>query len=269
MKRFIIIVSSILFFPSLLHAMPSSDATRSLHERATLLFSKKTEQERLRILQQIQQARKRSTNRFVQYNLLLLANTLVALPTSVSVEEPIVDDTLVWENILRVNDDTTIDLLQLQKTWLGWVNALRKDRGLASISHNTVLDATAKKRSEEMSEKWLVDHKRTSKSSYYAYYEIEEWFRDLGVEFKNVSRATFVENIGRPYLKCPSGDCTDAASKAMRTTFDFYVAEAWTKNDAHRRTLIHPLMKIMGLGIVVDSAGKRLYFTTHYGTELK
>lgn len=246
-------------------------AEDTLQQRVRSFFEQQTPERRNEIMTKISIAIEKTESYPVRKELLLMQDALLSVIAFQSwweytkfthIVESAPDELYtLWE--------ISIDLAVLRRTWLWWVNTLRKERWLTAISHDTTLDMTAKKRSEEMFEKWLVDHKRTSKSAYYAYYEIEERFRDLGVEFKNVSRATFVENIGRPYLKCPSGDCTDATIKAMRTTFDFYVAEAWTKNDAHRRTLIHPQMKIMGLGIVVDTTGKRLYFTTHYGTELQ
>lgn len=162
-----------------------------------------------------------------------------------------------------------IDLGVLQATWLERVNELRKKRWRATYSLHPQLHKTAADRSETMKRKGVADHKRFAKSPYYAYGEIEERFSDRGVTFVNISRATFTENIGWSTFRCTQQDCTQTAIDAMRETFNFYLREEGTKNDAHRRTLIHPLFTIVGLWIAVDEAAGKFYLTTHYGTQIE
>ncbi|MCA9378731.1 hypothetical protein KC711_07870 [Candidatus Peregrinibacteria bacterium] len=71
-----------------------------------------------------------------------------------------------------------------------------------------------------------MSHKRTNKSSYYDYKEIEKWFSNQGLQFKNVSRKTFSESIGYGVVKCPKeGDCTDALITATKSTWKFFMSE--------------------------------------------
>lgn len=165
-----------------------------------------------------------------------------------------------------------INITILQDTWMWWVNELRVQRWRAAYVHEPVLDKTAADRSETMKKKWVADHRRFANSAYYAYYaygEIEQRFSKRGVEFVNVSRATFTENIWRATFRCKKADCTDDAINAMRQSWNFYLSEEWTTNDVHWRTLTHPLFTLLGLGIAVDESAGKFYLTTHYGTEIK
>lgn len=161
-----------------------------------------------------------------------------------------------------------IDVAVLQSTRLGRVNELRESRGRHALVLHPLLHKTAADRSETMRHKWIADHKRFAWSAYYSYGELEARFADRGVEFVNVSRATFTENIGRSTFRCSQEDCTQTAIDAMRTTFNFYLREEGTKNDAHRRTMIHPLFQIVWLWIAVDESIGKFYLTTHYWTEI-
>jgi uncharacterized protein YkwD len=163
----------------------------------------------------------------------------------------------------------TINISKLQTTWLWRVNELREQRGRTVYSLEPLLDKTAAERSETMKKKWVADHRRFAKSAYYAYGEIEQRFSKRGVEFVNVSRATFTENIWRATFRCKKSDCTDDAIEAMRQTRYFYLSEEGKANDAHRRTLIHPLFTVVWLWIAVDEWSGKFYLTTHYGTEIK
>ncbi len=163
----------------------------------------------------------------------------------------------------------TINITTLQTTRLWRVNELRAKRGRNPYSLDPLLDKTAADRSETMKKKWVADHRRFAKSAYYAYGEIEQRFSNRGVEFVNVSRATFTENIWRATFRCKKSDCTDDAINAMRETWYFYLSEEGKANDAHWRTLIHPLFTVVGLWIAVDEWDGKFYLTTHYGTEVK
>lgn len=198
-------------------------------------------------------------------------NTPTGTTTDVGANAWAVQDTaarLVTDDRYQLNDGF-IDVWALQETRLWWVNELRVSRGRKTLMLNVLLDKTAADRSETMKKKWVADHKRFANSAYYAYGEIEQWFTDRWVMFVNVSRATFTENIWRSTFRCTQWDCTQEAVDAMRTTFDFYLREEGIKNDAHWRTLIHPLFWIVWLGIAVDEDARKFYLTTHYGTEIK
>lgn len=183
-------------------------------------------------------------------------------------KEPVLQ-TGVTEWRYQLDAQKYINIGELQTTWLGWVNDLRAKRGRQAYTLEPLLHKTAADRSETMKNKWVGDHRRFATSPYYAYGEIEQRFADRGVTFVNISRATFTENIGRATFRCKTTDCTQTAIDAMRQTWNFYLREEWTTNDAHRRTLIHPLFTIVGLGIAVDESAGKFYLTTHYGTKLK
>jgi uncharacterized protein YkwD len=162
-----------------------------------------------------------------------------------------------------------IDIAMLQETRLQWVNELRVSRGRQQLSLHPLLHKTAADRSETMHHKGIADHRRFAHSAYYSYGELENRFADRWIQFVNVSRATFTENIGRSSFRCSQEDCTQKAIDAMRQTFEFYLREEGTKNDAHRRTMIHPLFQIVWLWISVDESTRKFYLTTHYGTQIK
>ncbi len=83
----------------------------------------------------------------------------------------------------------------LQDTRLQRVNELRSSRGRQPLALHPLLHKTAAERSETMRHKGVADHKRFVHSAYYAYGELENRFSDKGVQFVNVSRVTFTENI--------------------------------------------------------------------------
>ena len=203
-------------------------------------------------------------------------NGVSSIPLDTPSDTPSVQSEPEVKNLSTYEPDTvyqlnnwTINITKLQATRLSRVNELRVQRGRKTYSAEPLLDKTAADRSETMKKKWVADHRRFAKSAYYAYGEIEKRFADRGVVFTNVSRATFTENIGRATFRCKKSDCTDDAIEAMRETWNFYLSEEGKTNDAHRRTLIHPLFTVVGLWIAVDEWSGKFYLTTHYGTELK
>ena len=183
-------------------------------------------------------------------------------------QQEVIEDTIASDYRYQLKN-WYIDVAVLQTMRLSRVNEFRGARGRHQLTLEPLLHKTAADRSETMQHKWVADHRRFKGSAYYAYGEIEQWFVDRWVEFVNVSRATFTENIGRSTFRCRQENCTQIAIDAMRETFEFYLREEGTKNDAHWRTMIHPLFQIVGLGIAVDESAGKFYLTTHYGTEVK
>lgn len=160
----------------------------------------------------------------------------------------------------------TINYQHVRDTRFSWINEARTVRGLDPYSYDKRLEYSAGKWTDIMVARGKRSHQRTIWEWFYNYRNIEQRFADLGLKFKNIQRTTFVENVGQPYFKCKTDDCTDAIIASLRTTFDFYMAEAGTKNDAHYRSIINPRFRIWWLAY--DISGSSLMVTIHYATEI-
>ena len=88
-------------------------------------------------------------------------------------------------------------------------------------------------------------HKRFANSGFYDYLQLVDWFKERGIVFKNVNRATFTENVGQGYLTCKKGDCTSDALRSLRNTFDYFAGEKNQEYKAHYQTLVKPEFKIV------------------------
>ena len=160
-----------------------------------------------------------------------------------------------------------INIVKVRQTWLSWYNRYRARLKLPAYQLNDTLNATASVWSANAVRRGLIDHKRTPTSSYYDYPAIEQWFKNQGVTFVNMHGITFTENIGWGPLKCPKDDCTDAAISAIKSTFDFYLAEKGKKSDAHYSSIINKTFTQMGVGLAVDPKGK-YYLTVHFAAKI-
>ena len=162
-----------------------------------------------------------------------------------------------------------VSLAKIRETWLGWNNTLREKSKLSSYVENETLDKTASFWSLNAVNKGAISHKRDGQKIYYDYPRMVKWFKGWGVEFKNISRATFTENIGWGYYKCPAtGDCTDNMIKAIRTTYDFFVGEKGKKSRAHYESMMKKDFKKIGIGLALDQKKHKYFLTIHYGTEI-
>jgi len=163
---------------------------------------------------------------------------------------------------------SNIDIARVRSTWLGWYNGVRAKAGLTAYKYNEQLNRSAIAWSEQSKIKGYMDHKRNPGDSYYDYYKIAAWFKDLGLEFRNVYRVTFTENIGWGPYKCSKTDCTDDLISAIRYTFDFYMAEKDKSYKPHYESVMNKYFNEIGLGIAIDEKAGKYYLTVHYGTEI-
>lgn len=161
-----------------------------------------------------------------------------------------------------------VDLSKVRATWLDWENQLRAENGLPAYTYNEDLFRTATIWSETSKQKGYIDHKRPGQSAYYDYKIIESWFKNLGVEFKNINRKTFTESIAWEYYSCNESDCTDKLTAAIRKGFNFFISEKGKKYSPHYDAIINPEFTQIGLGIIIDKAAGKYYLTVHYGTEI-
>ena len=168
---------------------------------------------------------------------------------------------------LFAQDD--FDSVRVENAWLEWTNAERSLVWVPAIASHSGLAQTAKVWSIESEKRGEMSHKRTNKSSYYDYKEIEKWFSNQGLKFKNVSRKTFSESIGYGVVKCPKeGDCTDALITATKSTWKFFMSEKWKQYAPHYKAIVMPEFHLMGVGVELDKSSKRYYITVHYATEI-
>lgn len=161
-----------------------------------------------------------------------------------------------------------VDMAKVRVNWLAWNNSERMKEGLHAYKYNNTLNKTAYLWSKYAKEIGEMSHKRPGQEAYYDYNMIKEWFRNLGVEFENVSTVTFTENIGWGPYSCSSADCTQTLIDNIRSTFDFYMAEKTKADRPHYNSVMNKYFKEIGLGIVIDSAQKKYYLTVHYGTKI-
>lgn len=161
-----------------------------------------------------------------------------------------------------------VDLSKVRATWLDWENQIRAENGLPAYTYNEDLFRTATIWSETSKQKGYLDHKRPGQSAYYDYKIIEAWFKNLGLEFKNVNRKTFTESIAWEYYSCDESDCTDKLTAAIRKGFNFFISEKGKKYSPHYDAIINPEFTQIGLGIIIDKAAGKYYLTVHYGTEI-
>jgi uncharacterized protein YkwD len=161
------------------------------------------------------------------------------------------------------------DSVRVENAWVEWTNTERSLVWVPAIASHSGLAQTAKVWSIESEKRGEMSHKRTNRSSYYDYKEIEKWFGNQGFKFKNVSRKTFSESIGYGTVKCPKeGDCTDALITATKSTWKFFMSEKWKQYAPHYKAIVMSEFRLMGVGVELDKSSKRYYITVHYATEV-
>ncbi len=165
-------------------------------------------------------------------------------------------------------DITRVDDEEITRTWMNWVNGLRVERDLEPYAIDRHLMRTAQSWADHAQVSGAITHKRQGQSAYYDYNRMEEWFASLDLSFRNINRITFTENIGWGVYKCSKEDCTADLIKALRTTFDMYVAEKDKASKPHWNSMVNPEFRLAGVGMTVDETRGRYYFTAHYGTAI-
>jgi len=170
----------------------------------------------------------------------------------------------------RITDavPSSIQIDRVERVWLSWNNRLRRRLKLTPYAPHAALTATATEWSLQAKQNGTIDHKRSPDAAYYDYTMIEQWFADRGLTFANVNRTTFTENIGWGTYTCTTDDCTRSLIRAVRKTFNFYMAERLKPSQPHWKSLVNPEFRQIGLGIAVDEAAGRYYLTVHYATEI-
>lgn len=160
----------------------------------------------------------------------------------------------------------SIDMRKVRQTWLSWYNTSREAAGLHHYKYNNALNRTAYIWSDFSRQRGFMDHKRVGQTTYYDYNLILKWFQNLGLDFVNVYRVTFTENIGWGVYNCSTDDCTQKLTEAIRSTFDFYMSEKDKEYKPHYNSIMNKYFNEVGLGIAIDNG--KYFLTVHYGTKL-
>jgi uncharacterized protein YkwD len=161
-----------------------------------------------------------------------------------------------------------IDMQKVRLTWLAWYNSERRKDNLHDYKYNNQLNRTAYIWSAFSEERGEITHKRIGQTEYYDYNMINDWFRDLGLQFENIQRVTHSENIGGGSFSCTDNDCTDELVDSIKSTFDFYMAEKDQEYKPHYNSVMNDYFNEIGLGIAIDETTNKYYLTVHYGTKL-
>lgn len=158
---------------------------------------------------------------------------------------------------------SNINMDSVRQTWLDWYNEERAALGLHDYALDDQLNMTATAWSKVSRDRGYIDHKRPGQTSYYDFYMILDWFKDLGVEFEN---SMFSENIAGEMYYCDAGevDCTQEMTDAVEKGFNFFMSEKGGSYTAHYDSIISPNYNIIGLGVAVDDAANKFYLTVHY-----
>jgi uncharacterized protein YkwD len=159
-----------------------------------------------------------------------------------------------------------VDMEEVRRVWRSWVNGVRAEQGLDPYVADRQLDRTAAAWAQQAAREGSISHKRPGQTAYYDYAIIKKWFEEFGLSFRNVDGSTFTENIGWGKYACTSSDCTDSLLKAVRTTFDFFVAEKNKTERAHWNSIVNDHFRRIGVGVAVNPAAGNYYLTVHYGT---
>jgi len=157
-----------------------------------------------------------------------------------------------------------VDMAKVRATWIGWYNTARQSAKLYAFTYNAQLDKTALSWSETAKKRGYMNHKRDGQTSYYDYNLVKKWFIAQGVTFGKATGTLVTENIGWSPYSCTKKDCTSEMIRAIRYTFDFYMAEKGKKYRPHYNSVMSSDYKQIGFGISVDEAKKKLYLTVHY-----
>ena len=161
-----------------------------------------------------------------------------------------------------------VDMVRVEQAWLGWVNGLRSEKGLAPYSTHHMLGKTAQEWAEFSRDRGYTTHGRpgdgcigATNYGCYNFGAIDKWFAERGVNAIVLNRSKHTENLGFGAFRC-----TQAAIDSIRKTYNFFLSEK-AYNGVHYRTMINPNFKKMGLGFAEKNG--TYYLAIHYATDLK
>lgn len=174
--------------------------------------------------------------------------------------------TFVWWSVFA---DNTFDIGKVEQTWLTWTNDHRKELWLTGYTIDSKLTTTATERSNLAKTRTYISHERKKWDGYYNYSNIEKRFKDRNIVFQNIKRTTFTESIWWGFVKCPKEwDCTEALTKATKSTWNFFMSEKNKKSQPHYKAIVNQYFTVMWVWVSIDPVSKKYYITVHYGTKI-
>lgn len=200
-------------------------------------------------------------------NWLMPAKVTTSAPATVTSETKTTSETTTTRMV------GNIDMNRVEAAWMGWVNEVREKEGLKPYKTNALLGKTAQEWSEFSRDRGYTTHGRpgdgcVGEKNYtcYNFQAIDKWFTDRGVNATIINRSKHTENVGYGSYRCNAADCTDAAIKAIRKTFDYFYSEK-SYNGSHYKSMVNKNFTDMGLGLAIKNG--TYYVTIHYTTPLK
>ncbi len=164
------------------------------------------------------------------------------------------------------------DFEVVKNYWIELTNTERKKHWLKAYKYSKKLEETAFKWSEVQKSRWKWTHKREVWDSFYNYNKVKSWFAKNWVVCKNISWATFTENVGNVWFTCEKSDCTNSLKNAVKKTFLFYMSEKNKKYRPHYNSVMNKYFNYIWFGISFEKKWNnfyKYYLTVHYCTEIK
>jgi len=159
---------------------------------------------------------------------------------------------------------TEIDVLELNRYWIGKINALRTEKGLRQLTLDQRWVDTATDYAGYMGQTGVTGHERADGST------MHQWIDKKGLPFTTRYSTDgwqtnyFTENISWNQIAATTAD----AKRALDDSLKFYLSEAAT-NGPHYRTIYHPDWNSEGAGFFFKDLGNgqvKFYQVFHYGS---
>ena len=180
------------------------------------------------------------------------------------------EESTEWESTEEESNlPVYFDKEEVHAYWKDLLNEVRLWEWLEWYTYDESLNITAKKWSDLAVSRWKITHQVDLWDSYYDYSKKATWMKENWVTCENVNRATFSESIAWQEFTCNSSECTTEVKKAIKKSYDFFIAEKWQDYDLHYKAIVHEYFETMWLWLsIIDkwSNKYKIYLTNHYCT---
>ena len=133
------------------------------------------------------------------------------------------------------------------------------------VSLHPQLMQSAQIRAEHLSTNNIRSNTHRRISGNYNYQQIENWFKELGITFKNINGWTFSENIAYNTVRCQQ-DCDEALVQATQRARYFFYDREKPYNGPHYRAIVQENFAQIGIGIAVKDG--RYHIVIHYAAQV-
>ena len=162
------------------------------------------------------------------------------------------------------------EVSEIWKYWLSLYNEKRTELWLSPLKYDIRLQKSAEVWADISAKRWYYSHRRDPNDDYYDFNKIQNWFKNNWVNCKIENRTWAVENIWYWTVNCKNkDDCLENMKETVKRTFNNYLKEAWTSNDAHYKSMTSPYLNYMWFWVAFQSLGWNnywLYNVTHFCT---